>query len=185
MYVPESSFDCINMGGNVRSSALHRVRNQILPDYELSFGGTSSRDDFRNNYLNEVNDQNLPDLNLARNDVNPIGVEEIIYLVNELVLNSNRNGFDLINQRGFISRPATSQPGIITRFKSNSIDFSQSLLQILASLAWANVSLPCQRPSSLDTLSPAPDSALSPSTPPPLLIFLRPWINLDSNVFSI
>ena len=141
MYVPESSFDCINMGGNVRSSALHRVRNQILPDYELNFGGTSSRDDFRNNYLSEVNDQNLPDLNLAQNDVNPIGVEEIIFRVYEPVLNSNRNGLDLISQRGqrgFISQPAVSQPGVRLRFESNSIDFSHSLSQILASLSNLN-----------------------------------------------
>ena len=99
------------------------------------------RDNFNNNYFNEVNDQNLPDCNLPQNYVNPIGVGETIYQtlqINEQILNSNRNGLDLNNQKGFISRPATSQTGIRTRFESNSIDFSQSLLQTLASLGNLN-----------------------------------------------
>ena len=79
VYGLESSFDLINVGGNVKSFMLHQIRDQILPDYKLNFSGNSSRDNFSNNYLNEVNDKNLPDLNLALNDVNPIGVGEIIY----------------------------------------------------------------------------------------------------------
>ena len=54
--------------------------------------------------------------------------------INEQVLNLNRKGLDLFNQRGFISWPATSQSGNRMRFESNSIDFSQSLLQTLVSL---------------------------------------------------
>ena len=85
-----------------------------MPDSELNYGGNLSRDNFGNN---EVNDQNLPVLYIARNEVNPIDFGEIIYQplwVNVQVLNSNRNGFDLISQRGqrgFISQLAISQPG--------------------------------------------------------------------------
>ena len=49
----------------MKSSLLHQVRDQILPDSEQNFSGYLSRDNFNNNYLDEVNDQNLPDFNLA------------------------------------------------------------------------------------------------------------------------
>ena len=50
----------------MKSSLLHQLRDQILPDSELNFSGNLSRDNFSNNYLNEVKDQNLPDFNLAK-----------------------------------------------------------------------------------------------------------------------
>ena len=51
------------MGGNTPSFALHQVRNQILPDSELHFGGNTARDNTNGNYCNQVNDQHLPDRN--------------------------------------------------------------------------------------------------------------------------
>ena len=98
---------------------------------ELTFGANTSRDNVGGNLCYEVNDQNLPDLNLARIDVNTVRVGEIIYQPlreNEQVLNPNRNGLDLINQRGqewFVFQPTVLQPGTRPRFESNSIDFSQ------------------------------------------------------------
>ena len=70
---------------------------------ELTFGANTSRDNVGGNLCYEVNDQNLPDLNLARIDVNTVRVGEIIYQPlreNEQVLNPNRNELDLISQRG-------------------------------------------------------------------------------------
>ena len=57
-------------GGSMRSFVLHQVRDQILTDPELTFGANTSRDNISSNLCNEVNGQNLPDLNLARNDMN-------------------------------------------------------------------------------------------------------------------
>ena len=57
------------------------------------------------------------------------------------MFNPNRVGLDLISQRGqgeFNSHPTSPQPGTRSRFKSNSIDFSQSPSQILASLGNLN-----------------------------------------------
>ena len=66
VYKLEFSSDCIYVGGTMKSSMLHQLRDQILPDSELNFSGNLSRDNFSNNYLNEVKDQNLPDFNLAK-----------------------------------------------------------------------------------------------------------------------
>ena len=78
------------MGGNVRLFALRQVRDQILPDSELEYGNNIFMDNWSANNANKVNDQMLPGPN--QNDGAP--------RVNEQVLNSNRNGLDLINQRG-------------------------------------------------------------------------------------
>ena len=98
MYGSESSIDCINVGGNVRTFELHQVRDQILPESELNLSGNTFRDNIGENYHNEVNDQNLPDLNPVQNDVNVIRAGEINYQplwANEQVFNSNRNVLDL------------------------------------------------------------------------------------------
>ena len=111
-----------------------------MPDPKLNFGINTTTDNTKGNYCNQVIDQNLSDHNPIRNDMNSVGVGEIMYQppgVNEQVFNSNRNGLNLNIQRalgGVMSCPTIPQPTTRPRFKSNTIDFSQSLSQILASL---------------------------------------------------
>ena len=79
MYGSESNINCINARGNVRSFALHQIRDQILPDSELNLGGNTFRDNIGDNYCNKVNNKNLFDLNPVPIDVNVIRTGEIIY----------------------------------------------------------------------------------------------------------
>ena len=65
MYGPESNFEYINEGGNMRQFALPLVRDQILTDPKLNFGANTFRDNIGSNLSNDCNDQNLPGLNLA------------------------------------------------------------------------------------------------------------------------
>ena len=79
VYGSESNINCINARGNVRSFALHQIRDQILPDSELNLGGNTFRDNIGDNYCNKVNNKNLFDLNPVPIDVNVIRTGEIIY----------------------------------------------------------------------------------------------------------
>ena len=56
MYGSESNVDCINTGGNVQSLPLHQVRDQLLHDPKLIFGGNANRDNTNGNYRNLVSD---------------------------------------------------------------------------------------------------------------------------------
>ena len=111
-----------------------------MPDPKLNFGCNTDKENTNGQYCNQVNDQNLFDQIPIRNDMNIVGDGEIMYQalrVNEQGFNSNTNGLDLNTHRaqgGVMSCPIIPQPTTRPRFQSNTIDFSQSLLQILASL---------------------------------------------------
>ena len=79
LYGSESNVDCIYTGGNVQWLAFHQVRDQILLDPELFFGGNADRDNINGNYRNQVSDQILSDHNPIRSDMNIVGGGEILY----------------------------------------------------------------------------------------------------------
>ena len=113
-------------------------------EVELNTGSHVFRNGSSGDYYNQVGDQSLHDCNLIRNNINVAGIGDISYqalLSNDQFLNPTMCGLDLNNQRsqeGVINQPAVPQPVSRARFESNPIDFSQSLSQLLVSLADLN-----------------------------------------------
>ena len=140
VYGPESSVDHVYKGGYLRPVAMPLGRNQIVLSPSRHIDGNLPRDNNFNNIRGEVNNQNLYGYQPTRDIINLIGGGTGSYqslAVNEQVVNPSGVGVDLNYQGvqgGFNSPHKTSQFAPRSRSESNSIDFSQSLTQILSSL---------------------------------------------------
>ena len=130
----------IYKGGNLRSVTMPLGRDQIL----LSPGKNIDRNLHRENNYDDThgkgNNQNLYGYHPTRDNINITSERTGSYqslTTNYQVLNPDRAGLDLHYQGaqgGFSSHPIASQFASKPRAESNSIDFSQSLTQILSFL---------------------------------------------------
>ena len=127
-------------GGNLRLIAMPLGRNQILLGLGRDIDGNLPRDNNYDNIRGKFNNQNLFGYHPTQDRINLVreGTGSYQSLAeNEQVLNPNGVGLDLNYQgvqRGFNSRPNASQLPPRPRAESNSIDFFQSLSQLLSFL---------------------------------------------------
>ena len=111
-----------------------------MPGPEQITDRNPPRENVYDNICGEVNNQNLHGYYSARDNMNLVSGRNGSYqslVSNDQVFNSNGARLDLNSQRaqgGFSSCPTASQTALRPRVESNSIDFSQSLTQILSSL---------------------------------------------------
>ena len=79
IYGSQSNADYITIGGNLRPSVLHQVRDKTLPGPGLISGCNTLRDNVDSNFYSEVNNQNLPGFNLIQNTMNTSSVRDPKY----------------------------------------------------------------------------------------------------------
>ena len=127
-------------GVTVRSFAMPQSRDQILSSPGRNFDRNIPREHMYDNIGGKGNNKNLNGYHPAQDNINMVSGRSGSYqslALNDQVFNPNGAGLDQNNQRaqgGFSSSPTASQLAPRPMVKSNSIDFSQSLTQILSSL---------------------------------------------------
>ena len=136
----ESNIDQIYEGGNLRSVAMPQGKDQILLSPGRNIDGNLPRENNYDNVCGKGNDQNVYGYHPTQDSINMVSGRTGSYQLlttNDQVSNPDGVGLDLNYQRaqdGFSSHPNASQLAPKPRAESNSIDFSQSLTQILSSL---------------------------------------------------
>ena len=140
LYGSESNIAHIYEGGSLRLVALPQGRDQRLLSPGRNIDRNLPRENIYDNFRGEGKSKNLYGCHPAQDNINTVCGRTGSYqslTTNDQVLNPDGVGLDLNNQGaqgGFSSQPIVSQLAPIPRAVSNSIDFSQSLTQILSSL---------------------------------------------------